>query len=272
MCHHLPAKSSAVTQEASAEQSPRKASVRRKYEGREWQRSHRQGLHCRQAVPCDPARQCRQGEISTALPRQWGQGRGRALPGAGGRGMEPLASSMSRCEQCPRCHLSPLRGRSAPWCGDSAGQGTQRAGTGRGDKSDNPRQTPCQGLAMAKGRRQGKGEQLSTTLFPLQIATGTFVKEEDLSKLEKDTTNILKKPQLGKHLPVQTPPPSTHCPSTGKGHGMSGRGKGRLCFQSCPCHPAFGDKGTVTYLITAGEPGQSRAPPMEGSTAATFSD
>lgn len=43
---------------------------------------------------------------------------------------------------------------------------------------------------MAKGRRQGKGEQLSTPLFPLQVATGTFVKEEDLSKLEKDTTNI----------------------------------------------------------------------------------
>lgn len=125
---------------------------------------------------------------------------------------------------------------------------------------------------MAKGRRQGKKKQLSTPLFPLQLATGIFVKEEDLSKLEKDTTNILKKAQLGKHLAVQIPPPSLHCPSAGKRHGMSGRGRGRLCSQSCPCHQAFGDKGTVTYLITAGEPGQSRAPPVGGSSAATFTD
>lgn len=51
---------------------------------------------------------------------------------------------------------------------------------------------------MAKSRRQGKGEQLSIPLFPLQIATGTFVKEENLSKLENDITNIKKKAPAGK--------------------------------------------------------------------------
>lgn len=166
MCHHLPAKSSAVTQAASAEQSPRKASVRRKYEGRRWQRSRRQGLHCRQAVPCDPARRCRWGEIPTALPGQWGQGRGRALPGAGGRGMEPAVSSMSPSEQRPRCHLSPPWGRSALWCGDSAGQGTRRAGTSSRDKGDNSRQTPLPGPCHGQGKEAGEGRAAQHPPFP----------------------------------------------------------------------------------------------------------
>lgn len=58
-----------------------------------------------------------------------------------------------------------------------------------------------------------------------------------------DSSILKKKPQLGKHLPVHIPPPSPHCPSTWKGHGMCERGRGRLCSQSCPCHRALGTRG-----------------------------
>lgn len=71
--------------------------------------------------------------------------------------MEPAASSTSPSEQCPRCHLSPPWGRSAPWCGDSAGQGTQKVGTSSGDKGDNPRQTPLPGPCYGQEKEAGEG-------------------------------------------------------------------------------------------------------------------
>lgn len=212
------------------------------------------GLHRRQAVPRDPARWCRWGEIPAALPGQWGQGRGRALPGAGGRGREPAVSSMSPSEPCPRCHLSPPWGRSAPCCGDSAGQGTRRAGTGMGTRGTTLDRPLCQGLAMARGRRQGKGEQLSTPLLLLQIATGTFVKEDDLSKLEKDTTNIRKKAPAGETSTSTHPPhPALIAPAQGRDIGCLGGGE-------AGCAPRA---ALATRLL--GTRGQSRSSSLLGS-------
>lgn len=84
----------------------------------------------------------------------------------------------------------------------------------------------CQGLAMAKRRRQGKREQLSIPLFPLQIATGTFVKEENLSKLENDITNIKKKAPTGKNI-YQFKPlhPPLIAPAQGRDMGCLGGGE-----------------------------------------------
>lgn len=68
--------------------------------------------------------------------------------GSGDRAGEGLCSGLGAVAwnqqrpPCPRCRLSPPWGQSAPCCGDSAGQGTQRAGTSSGDKRDNPRPTP----------------------------------------------------------------------------------------------------------------------------------
>lgn len=143
----------------------------------------------------------------------------------------------------PRPHLSSVPAVTCPHRGDAAPPGVvtaqhrgHRAGTGSGEKRDNPRQTPLPGPCYGQEKQAGEGRAAQHPLFPLQITTGIFVKEKDLSKLEKDITNIFKKPQLGQHLPVQSPPTLPSFPS----------GKARLCSQSCPCHQAFGDKGTVT--------------------------
>lgn len=126
---------------------------------------------------------------------------------------EPVAVAWN--QQCPPCpHPSSVPAVTCPHRGDAAPSGVVTArdrghgerGQAAGTRGTTLDRSLCQGLAMAKGRRQGKGEQLSTLLFPLQVATRTFVKEEDLSKLEKDTTNIKKKAPAGEASTSSHPP------------------------------------------------------------------
>lgn len=139
----------------------------------------------------------------------------------------------------------PQRGGAAPSGGMTAQDGRQREGTGtKGtDPPHRPLGAPCHG--QGEGGR-GKESSSAPASAP-RAATGAFVMEEDLSKLEKTTTYIKKtpqnkqkkKPQMGKHPPVHIPPPSPCCPSAGKQHGTSGRG--RLCLPLPPSPWGQGD-------------------------------
>lgn len=202
-----------------------------------------------------------------ALPKASGHSVGQAASSAGATallhpcGVLPSGSRVTGPGQVPAavpiicavslCHLSPAWGHSAPWWGDNAGQETATAGT----RGTAPRhRSRSQGLAMAKGKETGEEREAHRRAaqqppYSPTAATGTFIMEEDLSKLEKNNHRYKKKkkkkPQLGKHPPACIPPPSPHCPSAGKGHRMSGRGRGRL-LPGLPSPPATGDKGTVT--------------------------
>lgn len=92
--------------------------------------------------------------------------------GSGDRAGEGLCSGLGAVAwnqqrpPCPRCRLSPPWGQSAPCCGDSAGQGTQRAGTSSGDKRDNPRPTPLPRPCYGQKKEAGKGRAAQHPPFP----------------------------------------------------------------------------------------------------------
>lgn len=207
-----------------------------------------------------------------ALPKASGHSVGQAASSAGATallhpcGVLPSGSRVTGPGQVPAavpiicavslCHLSPAWGHSAPWWGDNAGQETVTAGT----RGTAPRhRSRSQGLAMAKGKETGEGREAHRRAaqqppYSPTAATGTFIMEEDLSKLEKNNHRYKKKkksPSWGNIPQLASPHPPLTAPVQGRDTECLG-GEGADCSQGCPRHRPLGTRGQSHSLSLLG--------------------
>lgn len=142
----------------------------------------------------------------------------------------------SRCPH-PLCTVPAV---TCPQCGGAAPPGGVAAqDTGHREKGQwgQPLVTdPAAGaLPWPWGRERSTQESSSAPLFRPPAATGTFVTEEHLSKLEKTATHTKKKrPSWGNIPELASPPPSSRCASAGKGYRIAGS-----CWGQGDSHVAY---------------------------------